>query len=230
MLVIVATGVASIVFRNRDFTRDTVRPVLRDNGSQWLASLPHTDIQRSRSLMVDVTTRLLFPSMMVLAAYFFFAGHNAPGGGFAGGLVAALAIALRYLAGGREEFEVAFPIDANRVLGTGLLLSAGTALIPMFFGKTPLTSHYWEIPVPWIGDVTVVSALAFDAGVFLIVIGLVLHIIESLGSQLDRDEDMRKQRARDRRRRMERRKAKLRAKQHAAAQHAKYHVPGEEDS
>ena len=230
VLVIVATGVASIVFRNRDFTRDTVRPVLRDNGSQWLASLPHTDIQRSRSLMVDVTTRLLFPSMMVLAAYFFFAGHNAPGGGFAGGLVAALAIALRYLAGGREEFEVAFPIDANRVLGTGLLLSAGTALIPMFFGKTPLTSHYWEIPVPWIGDVTVVSALAFDAGVFLIVIGLVLHIIESLGSQLDRDEDMRKQRARDRRRRMERRKAKLRAKQHAAAQHAKYHVPGEEDS
>ena len=65
---------------------------------------------------------------------------------------------------------------------------------------------------------------------FLIVIGLVLHIIESLGSQLDRDEDMRKQRARDRRRRMERRKAKLRAKQHAAAQHAKYHVPGEEEN
>ncbi|WP_297189829.1 Na+/H+ antiporter subunit A [uncultured Corynebacterium sp.] len=230
VLVIVATGVASIVFRNRDFTRVSVRPVLRDNGSQWLSSLPHTDVQRSRSIMIDVTTRLLFPSMMVLSAYFFFAGHNAPGGGFAGGLVAALAIALRYLAGGREEFEAAFPIDANRVLGTGLLLSAGTALIPMFFGRTPLSSQYWDIPVPVIGDVTVVSPLAFDAGVFLIVIGLVLHIIESLGSQLDRDEDMRKQRARDRRRRMERRKAKLRAKQHAAAQHAKYHVPGEEEN
>ena len=53
VLVIVATGVASIVFRNRDFTCIGVRPVLRDNGSQWLASVPQTDVQRSRSLMVE---------------------------------------------------------------------------------------------------------------------------------------------------------------------------------
>ncbi|MBL3931495.1 hypothetical protein FH722_25900, partial [Bacteroides thetaiotaomicron] len=74
---------------------------------------------------------VLFPSMIVISFYFFFAGHNAPGGGFAGGLVASLAITLRYLAGGREELEEAFPVDASRVLGTGLLLSVATALAPV---------------------------------------------------------------------------------------------------
>lgn len=148
--------------------------------------------------MVDVSTRLLFPIMMVLSAYFFFAGHNAPGGGFAGGLVAALALALRYLAGGREELEQTFPIDPSRVLGVGVLLTAAAVIWPVFIGAPPLTSYAWDLHIPIIGDIHVVSALLFDAGVYLIVIGLVLHILTSLGSQLDLDEELRKQRARER--------------------------------
>ena len=54
-----------------------------------------------RSLVLEVATRLIFPLMMVLSVYFFFTGHNTPGGGFAGGLTAGLALFLRYLAGGR---------------------------------------------------------------------------------------------------------------------------------
>lgn len=193
VLIIAAIGVSSLIYRTKSFQRDSRRPTLHDSGG-WLSS----EAARNRSLMVDVSTRLLFPIMMVLSAYFFFAGHNAPGGGFAGGLVAALALALRYLAGGREELEQTFPIDPSRVLGVGVLLTAAAVIWPVFIGAPPLTSYAWDLHIPIIGDIHVVSALLFDAGVYLIVIGLVLHILTSLGSQLDLDEELRKQRARER--------------------------------
>ncbi len=208
VLVIVATGVASLVYRTRSFTRASRRPILRLGGSPWLATnAPDAGANRNRSLMVEVSTRVLFSSMILLSLYFFFAGHNAPGGGFAGGLVAALAFTLRYLAGGRHELDEAIPIDAGRILGVGLLLSAAAAITPVAFGYPPLTSTVWDIPLPWIGEVHIVSAMFFDAGVYLIVIGLVLHILRSLGAQLDIDEEMRKQRARDRARRLARKES-----------------------
>ncbi|WP_081602138.1 Na+/H+ antiporter subunit A [Corynebacterium halotolerans] len=204
VLVIAATGVASLIYRTRSFSRESRRPTLRVTGRRWLAAGVETEKQQNRSLMVDVATRVLFPSMMVVSIYFFFAGHNAPGGGFAGGLVAALAFTLRYIAGGRAELEEALPIDAGRILGTGLLLSAAAAFWPMFLGRPPLSSDYWEFTLPLVGTVTVPSALLFDAGVYLIVVGLIMHILTSLGGQLDLEEEMRKQRARDRARSMAR--------------------------
>ena len=64
-------------------------------------------------MVLEATTRLIFPTMIVLSLYFFYAGHNAPGGGFAGGLTMGLALVLRYLAGGRYELGEAIPIDAG---------------------------------------------------------------------------------------------------------------------
>lgn len=202
VLVVVATGVASLVYRTRDFSRSSRRPTLQAEGGRWLATSVD-DRTRNRSLMIDVATRLLFPSMLALSAYFFFAGHNGPGGGFAGGLVAALAFTLRYLAGGRRELEVALPIDPSKLLGVGLLLAATATIAPLFFGMPPLTSHYWEFQPPLIGHMAVVTPLLFDAGVYLIVIGLILHILGSLGARLDKDEEVRKQRARERRNRLQ---------------------------
>ncbi|WP_080796747.1 Na+/H+ antiporter subunit A [Corynebacterium pacaense] len=204
VLVVAATGIASLVYRNRSFRRDSRRPTLATSGRRWLAASVDNERAQNRSLMVDVATRILFPSMILLSIYFFFVGHNSPGGGFAGGLVAALAFALRYLAGGRDELEEALPIDAGRILGTGLIASAAAILWPMIIGEPPLTSHILDLTLPLIGDVHVASALLFDLGVYLIVIGLVMHILHSLGGQLDRDEEMRKQRARDRARRLAR--------------------------
>ncbi|AWB82660.1 Na+/H+ antiporter subunit A [Corynebacterium yudongzhengii] len=200
VIIIAATGVASLIFRNRSFTRDTRRPVLRTHGRRWLAADVEPEKVQNRSIMVDIATRILFPSMMVLSVYFFFAGHNAPGGGFAGGLVAALAFSLRYLAGGRAELEEALPIDAGRLLGLGLIASGLAAVLPMILdGAPPLTSYYWSWEnVPLIGYFSIPSALLFDVGVYLIVIGLIKHVLDSTGSQLDLEEDIRKQRARDR--------------------------------
>ena len=205
VLVIAATGIASLVYRNRSFRKDSRRPTLATTGRRWLAAAVDTERAQNRSLMVDVATRILFPAMIMLSVYFFFAGHNAPGGGFAGGLVASLAFSLRYLAGGREELEEALPIDAGRILGTGLFVSATAVLWPMvLLGEPPLTSHIWDLTLPLIGEIHIASALIFDFGVYLIVIGLTMHILNSLGGQLDRDEEMRKQRARDRARRLAR--------------------------
>lgn len=195
VLVVVATGVASLVYRTRSFARITRRPVSQAGGSPWLATASENVFKaKNRSLMVEVATRILFPSMMLLSAYFFFAGHNAPGGGFAGGLVAALAFTLRYLAGGREELDAAIPVDASKLLGWGLLSSGSTVIIPMFLGLSPLTSGILDLHLPLIGELHVVSALVFDAGVYFIVIGLVLHILRSLGAQLDHEERMAKER------------------------------------
>ena len=211
VLVIAATGVASLIYRTRSFNRSSRRPTLTVTGRRWLAAGVETERAQNRSLMVDVATRILFPSMIALSLYFFFAGHNAPGGGFAGGLVAALAFTLRYVAGGRAELEEALPVDAGRILGTGLILSAAAAIWPMFLGHPPLTSWYDSVDLPLIGNMSLPSALLFDAGVYLIVVGLMMHILSSLGGQLDQEEEMRKQRARDRARSMaraaERRKA-----------------------
>lgn len=215
VLVIAATGVASLIYRTRSFSRASRRPTLRVTGRRWLAARVDTEKAQNRSLMVDIATRILFPSMMVVSLYFFFAGHNAPGGGFAGGLVAALAFTLRYLAGGRDELEEALPVDAGRILGTGLLLAAAAAIWPMLLGRPPLSSQVWDLALPLIGDVHVPSALLFDAGVYLIVVGLIMHILTSLGGQLDQDEEMRKQRARDRARSMARAVERRRAQQKA---------------
>lgn len=203
VLVIAATGVASLIFGTGKFGRASRRPTLSTNKPRWLASGVDTERAQNRSIMVDVVTRIFFPSIILLSFYFFFSGHNAPGGGFAGGLVAALAFTLRYLAGGRAEIEEALPVDPAKLLGTGILLSATCVVVPMFAGNPPLMSGYATASLPLIGEFVVPSALLFDAGVYLIVVGLTMHILGSMGAYLDREEDTRKQRARDRARQLQ---------------------------
>ena len=188
----------SLIFGTGKFETQSRRPTLQTTKARWLASGVNDETAQNRSLMVEVATRILFPSMMLLSAYFFFSGHNAPGGGFAGGLVAALALTLRYLAGGRKEIEATLPVHPSKVLAAGLLMSATAAVVPMFFGNPPLTSGYATFSLPLIGEFDVPSALLFDAGVYAIVVGLIMHVLASMGAHIDLEEESRKQRARDR--------------------------------
>ena len=152
----------------------------------WLRGSELRD-PRHRSLVLEVATRMIFPLIMVLSAYFFFAGHNTPGGGFAGGLTAGLALVLRYLAGGRYELGETLPLDAGKILGVGLGLSAGTAVGLAAMGAPVLSSALIQIDVPVLGTVKLVTALFFDLGVYLIVVGLVLDVLRSLGARVDVD-------------------------------------------
>ncbi|WFR73682.1 Na+/H+ antiporter subunit A [Prescottella defluvii] len=198
VLLVAATGVASLVFRHRRFgtaprVADAPAVVLdaaaTSTETTWLRGGDLID-PRHRSLVLEVTTRLIFPTMMVLSVYFFFSGHNAPGGGFAGGLTAGLALVLRYLAGGRYELGEAVPIDAGKILGLGLLLAAGTAVTSLFLGAPPLSSAVFEVTLPLLGHIKLVTALFFDLGVYLIVVGLVLDVLRSLGARLDAQEEV----------------------------------------
>ena len=112
-------------------------------------------------------------------------GPAAAGGRPAGGLVAGMALVMRYIAGGRWELGAAAPTDAGRLLGAGLLLAVGTAVLPLFFGLAPLTSTFWEWEIPGIGHVEFVTSTIFDIGVYLVVIGLVLDVLRSLGAEID---------------------------------------------
>ena len=93
---------------------------------------------------------------------------------------------MRYLAGGRYELDEAMPVDAGVVLGGGLFVAAISALSPLAFGGQVLQSFVLETDVPLLGHVKLVSSLFFDIGVFLVIIGLVLDLLRSLGSGIDR--------------------------------------------
>ncbi len=142
----------------------------------------------SRSIMLEVLVRFLFHPAMIVSVYLLFVGHNAPGGGFAGGLLAGLALVARYLAGGRYELGEAAPIDAGKLLGGGILLAAGTAASALFFGKAVFESTWFE--AQWgVFSVSVGTSTLFDIGVYLVVFGVVLDILRSLGAQVDRHQD-----------------------------------------
>ncbi len=134
-----------------------------------------------RSLILDTTVRLVFDLALVLSVYMLFAGHNQPGGGFVGGLVAAAAFALRYIAGGLGDVRSLVPVRPWTFLSLGLLLAAGTALQPVLGDAGPLDQRAFEWDLAVLGHVKLTTATIFDTGVYLIVIGLVLMVFEGLG-------------------------------------------------
>ncbi len=218
VLVIAATGVASLIFvRGRNDRRKRADGVVdgsvdrgqeplnaggRQDAARQLAAR-FADVSRDpwlvagrtlaperRSIIFEVITRLLFHTIIVLSVYLLIAGHNLPGGGFAGGLMAGLALAVRYLAGGRFELAEASPVSAGTLLGSGLAIVTLTALVPLFIGGAVLESYILEFWLPVFGDVKFVTSTIFDIGVYLIVVGLVLDVLRSLGSEIDeRSED-----------------------------------------
>ena len=198
LVVVAATGVASLVFlRRRTGTVDRLDPVQlarRERSSrraprgQWLAATAALAPER-RSVILEVITRILFHTILVFSLFLLFSGHNEPGGGFAGGLVAGLALVLRYLAGGRYELGEAAPVDPGLLLGAGLLVAGGTGVGGLVLGAEVLQTAILEHTFPVLGDVKLVTSLFFDIGVYLIVVGLVLDILRSLGAELDRQAD-----------------------------------------
>ncbi len=138
-------------------------------------------VRLSRLVTLDVSTRVVFTAVMVGSLYLLFAGHNQPGGGFAGGIVAGAAVALRYVNGGIDEVRRLSRSQPWTVLGSGVLIATLTALVPLILGGSVLETAAWEASVPLLGTVKLTSALAFDIGVYLVVVGLALMVFESFG-------------------------------------------------
>ncbi|TDE00111.1 Na+/H+ antiporter subunit A [Jiangella asiatica] len=206
VLVVAATGVASLIFlitgRTGRWRADEAianappaRAAVgrRVHRNVWLRA-GRTLAPERRSIMFEVVTRLVFHVIVVFSIYLLFAGHNAPGGGFAGGLVAGLALMVRYLAGGRHELNEAAPVDAGLVLGIGLFIATGSGLVPLALGGDVLQSAVVDITMPLLGHIHFVTSLFFDVGVYIVVVGLMLDVLRSLGGGIDRqsvdDEDV----------------------------------------
>lgn len=144
----------------------------------------------SRLVIIDVTVRVVFSAVMIGSLYLLFAGHNRPGGGFAGGILAGAAVSLRYLAGGIESVRSLIRFRPWTILGTGIGLAGLTALTPILFGHPVLTSGRLETDLPLLGTVEVGSVLVFDLGVYLAVLSLAMMLFESFGDDpfIDRED------------------------------------------
>jgi multicomponent Na+:H+ antiporter subunit A len=135
----------------------------------------------SRIVTLEVSMQVVFVIVMVGSLYLLFAGHNQPGGGFVGGIVAGAAIALRYISGGISEVRKLSRGQPWLVLGAGMLIASLTALVPLFFGGAVLEGYAYTLHPPLLGAVKITTALVFDVGVYLVVIGLALMMFESFG-------------------------------------------------
>lgn len=82
------------------------------------------------------------------------------------------------------------PIDAGRILGVGLALSATVAVLPLFFGQAALASAWIDLDLGPLGTVPIVTSTFFDVGVYLVVFGLILDVLRSLGAEVDKHEEM----------------------------------------
>lgn len=196
VLVAAATGVASLLFLDTRISGirrvydvpypEAVEKVPTGPGRRVWLSGPRTLPPDRRSIIFEVVARLMFPVLIVFGIYLLLAGHNNPGGGFAAGMVTGLALMVRYLAGGRYELDEAAPIDAGVLMGTGLFLAAASGLAPLAFGGVVLQSAQVDLAVPLLGEVHLVTSTFFDIGVYLVVVGLVLDLLRTLGSRIDR--------------------------------------------
>ncbi|WP_166997724.1 Na+/H+ antiporter subunit A [Paramicrobacterium fandaimingii] len=211
VLVVVATGIASLLFvsgrmgamprlegaramrrssRRRNVVHDPLAPAHGDTETRhtWIFA-GRTLSLHHRSILLEVVVRLLFHPAIIVSIYLLFVGHNEPGGGFAGGLLAGLALIARYLAGGRFELAEAVTVDAGKILGAGILLAVGSAVGSLFFGADALTSAYLETDIAVLGHLSIGTSTIFDIGVYLVVVGLILDILRSLGGEVDRQLD-----------------------------------------
>ncbi|MGB0113812.1 MAG: hydrogen gas-evolving membrane-bound hydrogenase subunit E [Ilumatobacteraceae bacterium] len=137
------------------------------------------------SLLLDRLAGVVVPIALVFAAFLFFAGHNAPGGGFIGGLVAGAALTLEYARGGPDALARIVPFDPRYLLGGGLLVAATTGVTGLIGGGEFLESSTVKVDVPVLGTIKATSALPFDVGVLMVVVGLVLTVLLRLGSPTD---------------------------------------------
>jgi len=141
--------------------------------------------QDNHPVIMQTLTRLLFPLMLMVAAFILIRGHNLPGGGFIAGLIAAVALIVQYLANGLAWTGERLKIDMHSVIGAGLLIATVTGLVAMGLGFPFLTTTFTYLTWPVVGKFEVASAIAFDLGVFLVVVGATVMSLVQLGKLSD---------------------------------------------
>lgn len=133
------------------------------------------------TIIIATATRYLFPLLLTFSFFVLLRGHNEPGGGFVGGLIAASAYGLYFLAFGVASARKTLKVQPIKLVAAGLAVALTSAVIPLLFGKTVMTGVWSDITMPIFGKVG--TPLMFDVGVYILVLGIVLEILFSLAEE-----------------------------------------------
>lgn len=140
------------------------------------------------TVMTRAIARILLPASFMVALAVMVKGYAGAGDGFSAGLIAALGVLIQYVAFGHELPSQLYVVrKAAMIARVGLLLSLTVAFGPVLFGKPVLT--HWPGPdehVTHIGALELITPMAFDVGVFLLVIGFVVSVVNLIALTIDR--------------------------------------------
>jgi multicomponent Na+:H+ antiporter subunit B len=136
-----------------------------------------------RSIILRSATRYLFPIIILFSVFLLLRGHDEPGGGFIGGLLAATAFALYGIAYSINEARSMLRTEPVRLLGVGLLMATLAGVIGLVAGDPFLTTKWMTVYLPGIGEQKVGTPLLFDIGVYLVVVGVTLMLVFNLAEE-----------------------------------------------
>ena len=158
--------------------------VIKGPGGRWLANWQsdRPDAGDRHPLMMVVATRVMMPMALLAGIYIFLRGHNEPGGGFIAGLVVAIALLMQYMASGFGWAYERQRVPYHTVIGLGVLVATATGIGAWFNGRPFLTSDFGYFRIPPMNEFELATAMAFDVGVFLAVVGAVMLALASLSS------------------------------------------------
>lgn len=135
------------------------------------------------SLILQTAVRYLLPLLLLFSLFVFIRGHNAPGGGFVGGLIAAAAYALYAIANGARAARQILHIETRVLIGLGLVLALTSGVLGVLNGYPFMTGQWHAFAFPGLNKVELGTPLLFDAGVYLVVLGTTLTIIFALAEE-----------------------------------------------
>lgn len=144
----------------------------------WEPSSPKS--ANRHPLMMVVVTRMMLPLALMVGVFIFLRGHNLPGGGFIAALVVSIALIMQYMASGFQWAAQQVRFDYHALIGGGGLVAAATGIGAMVLDLPFLTSGYTHVHLPILGDFELASAMMFDTGVFLTVVGAVMLALAQL--------------------------------------------------
>lgn len=135
---------------------------------------------KPNDVILHTVTKLASVIILAFSIHLFMAGHHQPGGGFIGGLTTAAGIILMFLAFDTETIKKHLPIDYKKMAALGVLISVLTGVGGLIFGESFLEQTFGYIDIPIFGTTELATAVLFDVGVALAVIGTSVSIILSI--------------------------------------------------
>ncbi|MFZ3155746.1 monovalent cation/H+ antiporter subunit A [Pseudomonas sp.] len=168
VLAIAAVGIFALLDGLR-----LIQPKVDAQGRSWARD--------RHPLILATLSRVLLPMALLVSVFIFLRGHNLPGGGFIAGLVTAVALILQYVASGVQWTQSRLPLNYQGMAGLGVLVAGLTGLGSWLFDRPFLTSAFGHFEIPLVGEIELATAMLFDLGVYLTVVGATLLILANLG-------------------------------------------------